>query len=174
MNKILDVERCIRAMKDLNIKGVASSSLREKVITDAIKQIQEDGSTALLKKYIGVKNYAEFGDQRYDDLYGYSPRHGDIVFSVGRTDSARKTILNENNTTEENKSDIILGSDHIYLLEAARDWKNWEEIHTSRYTNTKTIVKISLCDAITEYERLKSRISQVELMLTSATVDSHE
>lgn len=35
------------------------------------------------KYYLGVKNYDGFGDQGSDCEYGYGPRHGSIVFSIG-------------------------------------------------------------------------------------------
>jgi hypothetical protein len=38
----------------------------------------------LKTEYLGIKNYAAFGDQREDHTYGMGPRHGTIVFSIGR------------------------------------------------------------------------------------------
>lgn len=40
------------------------------------------GGQALLKQYIGAKRYEGF-HQRCDSKYGYGPKHGSIVFSVG-------------------------------------------------------------------------------------------
>jgi hypothetical protein len=61
---------------------------REYLIEEAIGRIQADPAEALKAEYLGIKNYAHFGDQRCDCSYGYGPTHGTIVFSIGRVRGA--------------------------------------------------------------------------------------
>lgn len=84
---------------------VASMPQRLRVIEDAILAIQTDQTSALSKEYMGVKNYAGFGDQRCDCSYGMGPSHGSIVFEVGRARDYNGP----------------LDSDAIYALEVFRD-----------------------------------------------------
>ena len=102
----IDIDRCLIAMQDLCVHGLCCTPMREAALASAIRMIQENPTGALKKGYVGIKNYASFGDQREDHEYGFGPRHGSIVFSIGR----RKP--------QEN---ITLGADHIYLLECVRD-----------------------------------------------------
>lgn len=101
----IDLNRCVKAMDLLDVKGVCNSAVRHSALEDAIKAIQEDGVNALMGRYFGVKNYAGFGDQRCDCQPGYGPTHGHIVFRIERR--LRDGVLNEN---------------HIYLLECVRDF----------------------------------------------------
>lgn len=75
----LDYERALRANIDLSVQGDPRGPVRHKAIEDAIRAIQTDPD-ALRERYIGVKNYASFGDQREDHNYGSGPKHGSIVF----------------------------------------------------------------------------------------------
>ena len=102
----IDINRCWVAMKDIRVRGLCNSKTREGAIASAIAQIQTDPANALKKQYVGVKNYASFGDQREDHEYGFGPRHGSIVFSIER---------------RNHKADTVLGPDHVYLLECVRD-----------------------------------------------------
>jgi hypothetical protein len=106
--KKISFDRCDRALAHLRIGGLVSSEVREKAVADAIASIQKDGVLAMSCGYIGVKNYASFGDQREDHEYGMRPRHGDIVFRIERTEAVRGGTFE-------------LGEDHIYLLECVRD-----------------------------------------------------
>jgi len=115
MSKIeIDLLRCIRGMRNIAVsgapdKGGGGEGTRIKLIEEAIGQILKDGKSALHKEYLGYKQYAGFGDQRCDCSYGTGPRHGAIVFSVGRTSDARDKAAE-------------LGRDEIYLLECVRDF----------------------------------------------------
>ncbi len=104
-----DVAKLVRAIEEIDVEGICNSPQRRKVISDAIAAIQKDGKTAMCKRYKGVKNYAGFGDQREDHDYGMGPAHGYIVFRVGRTGRGRN-------------GEVELGADHIFFLEAARDY----------------------------------------------------
>lgn len=123
--KPIDVTRCLRGMKNIYVEGApnrsSGSSLhgsRIRLIEKAISLIQADGTKAMEREYLGFKNYAGFGDQGCDGEYGMGPRHGSIVFSVGRTHSARG-------------NDTILGADEIYLLECVRDFGS-EQLKSDR------------------------------------------
>lgn len=104
--KKINWDRFDRGSKQIQVEGcVGGRRERLQVIEDAIVAIQKDGATALSSRYMGVKNYAAFGDQREDHEYGYGPAHGAIVFRVGR----------------RNKNDTVLDSDAVYMLEVLRD-----------------------------------------------------
>jgi len=103
----IDMDRFRRGASQLEIVGrPGKSKERLDVIETAILEIQAKPEVALSLKYLGVKNYAGFGDQREDHEYGYGPRHGSIVFSVGR----KRPNLNGQ-----------LDGDAIYALEILRD-----------------------------------------------------
>lgn len=104
--KKIDINRCSLAMRDIYVRGLCSSPIREGALASAIRMIQENPTGALKKGYVGVKNYASFGDQREDHEYNFGPRHGSIVFSIGRTHP---------------QESVTLGADHVYLLECVRD-----------------------------------------------------
>lgn len=108
----IDLDRVRSAMKNVSVSGLPGTPERLRAIAHAICSIQEDGSKALVNEYIGVKNYAHFGDQRSDHPYGYGPSHGWIVFSIGR--QARGA---------SRESGIVLGADEIYALECLRDFQ---------------------------------------------------
>lgn len=65
--------------------------------------------TDLNNVFFGCKNYDRWYHQREDCEYGYSPRHGSIVFAVGLQPEFRNKGL-----TEQQRSDCI------YYLEAMK------------------------------------------------------
>lgn len=79
---------------------------RVDAINDAINDIAS-GCKKIRNEYFGVKDYSGFGDQRSNCEYGYSPRHGSIVFKVGLK-SDRKIEL-----TEEMINDCIYYLENI-------------------------------------------------------------
>ena len=100
--KGIDLNRIDQALKILHVEGDptkpvhGSDQRREDTRTNAVshaKSLLASNPEALKKVYIGIKNYAHFGDQREDHDYGMGPRHGDTVFSIGLTLEARKREL---------------------------------------------------------------------------------
>lgn len=89
-----------------------SATARQQAVAYAIKVISESDDP-MAKEYIGIKNYRGFGDQREDHSYGMGPRHGSIVFSIGRKNLEEKL-------TEEQRNACI-----YYLM-------NWGKIFASR------------------------------------------
>lgn len=89
-----------------------TATARQGAIADAIKAIASSDDP-LCKEYIGVKNYEGFGDQRSDSEYGMGPRHGSIVFSIGRENRKEKL-------TEDQRNACI-----YYLM-------NWQKIYSAR------------------------------------------
>lgn len=89
------------------------TAVRPQAIADAIKAIAESDDP-LSKQYIGVKNYDGFGDQREDHSYGMGPRHGSIVFEIGRKNPACGKMIDE----ERNAC--------IYYL------MNWQKIYQAK------------------------------------------
>lgn len=66
----------------IEVRGIPTG--RGYLIEEAIRRIQADPDNALKTEYLGIKNYAHFGDQRSDHSYCMGPTHGSIVFSIGR------------------------------------------------------------------------------------------
>ncbi len=151
--KPLDIERCKRAMENLHVSGVPDSPVRLTAIEDAITEIQADGEAALKDHYIGVKQYAAFGDQRADNEYGRKPYHGEIVFQIYRTPGNFETVL---------------GSDEIYLIEAVRD------AGTLQISCGGKDREWNLCDVIMQQRNTTRELLDLCEVLGKITVESHE
>lgn len=102
----IDIERCKRAANQIVVVGAPLGSMRLALIEEAIAAIQADPENALRETYLGIKNYAHFGDQRSDHPYNCGPSHGSIVFEIAR----RRNYYG------------ALSGEHIYLLECVRDF----------------------------------------------------
>lgn len=107
----INIARCLEALKKIRVEGSPNTQERKDLVEEAIGLIQADPAGALKGQYIGFKNYAHFGDQRCDGPAGTGPRHGSIVFSIGR-----------NRSGEEVET---LDSDCIYFLEC---WREFGEV----------------------------------------------
>lgn len=65
------------------IKGKCNTPERSSLVEEAISILQ--GSDKFCEtQYMGIKNYASFGDQRSDHDYNRVPTHGSIVFKIGK------------------------------------------------------------------------------------------
>lgn len=94
----LDYARIERGRKIVAVLGKVSQpnsgfdgnngATRSKIVEDAKVELAGGGGK-LWEQYLGAKNYDGFGDQREDHRYGYGPRHGSIVFSVGLSAEVR-------------------------------------------------------------------------------------
>lgn len=80
--KVQIAESLLTLQGDLNVRGSYHSKTRLQAVECAIDDLATTGGEVLRKEYVGVKNYAGFGDQRFDCEYGYGPSHGYIVFSI--------------------------------------------------------------------------------------------
>jgi hypothetical protein len=149
----LDVERCMRASEAITVVGIPRGAVRERALEEAIATIQKDGGGAFANRYIGVKQYASFGDQREDHDYGRGPGHGVIVFSIGRTSSFRA------------RGTTGLGPDHVYFLEAVRDFG--EVIGRDKRG-------LNLDQVLRQLVEARYLINQIQTVLAAARVDSHE
>lgn len=59
---------------------------KRSVLDDAIAQIatgEKQSRSNLWSEYFGTKDYAHWHGQRSDHGYGYGPRHGSVIFSIG-------------------------------------------------------------------------------------------
>ncbi len=82
-NSGLNISTIDLARKVLSIGGVYQPTQgRDSVVSSAISDLAA-GCQHMAKRFHGVKIYSGFGEQRCDCEYGYGPRHGSIVFSVG-------------------------------------------------------------------------------------------
>jgi len=148
MGTKIDIERCAKAMRVLYVHGAP----RRALIEEAIGLIQKDPA-CLRKGYLGIKNYAHFGDQRHDSNYGYGPTHGSIVFEIGRRDRDEGPDL---------------GADEIYLLECVRDFGTIK----GKRSNLGEEATLNLCDTIKEYLDHKNTTIRYEEAIASKYVDS--
>ncbi len=80
----LDTSVTLLAEHVLAIHGTFSQAGAERVgvIEDAIADLLI-GAKKLRHEYFGTKDYAHWHGQREDHRYGYGPRHGYTIFSVG-------------------------------------------------------------------------------------------
>lgn len=157
----IDIKRCQRAMEDLKVTGIPNTGARKKVISDAIASILKDGERALLAEYMGIKNYSGFGDQREDHAYGKSPRHGTIVFSVGRQ-----------YIRHDGRPQPTLGFDHCYLLECVRDFGGME-VDDTRPGRTHEKRKINLVEVIERIEKAQKTSREGLEAINSVDYDIH-
>lgn len=157
----IDIERCRTAMKNIYMEGrpdIGHASFpeesRKAKIEKAISFIQKNGKTALQHQYLGVKNYAGFGDQGCDCEYGYGPRHGHIVFSIGRTPEARY-------------NNVELGADEIYFLECCRDFGSvlLKDGQEEKYCNLDEVLR--------RYFSVKAKMEELYGILSNAEVETH-
>ena len=78
----LDADRIARGREVVVVRGMVTPGERAKVVDDACVAVAEGGGR-LRREFFGTKNYDRWHNQRCDCVYGYGPRHGSIVFSVG-------------------------------------------------------------------------------------------
>ena len=157
----IDIDRCRRAINEIKVSGVPNSGERKKVISDAIKAILDDGETALSNRYMGVKNYSGFGDQREDHEYNRGPKHGAIVFSVGRR-----------YIKHDGRPQAKLGMDHCYLLECVRDFGSME-VNDTRPGRTHEKRKINLIEVIERIEHAQQVSREGLEAIQSVECDIH-
>jgi hypothetical protein len=153
----IDKERCLRAMEDINVGGLPIAA-RLYLIEEAITQIQASGNDALEHRYLGIKNYAGFGDQREDPEYGCGPRHGSIVFRIERTNRCRGIAK------------AILGDNHIYLLECVRDFGVCDD-HNDLANNLPT--RKNLCQILRNWRLHQKLASEYQQIIDSKEVTIH-
>jgi hypothetical protein len=146
----IDIARCTKAMQFLAISGVPRPELIEK----AIALIQKNPDDALRSGYLGIKNYAHFGDQRCDCPYGMGPKHGDIVFSIGRT---RNCLRHDA---------LAVSDDEIYYLQCYRDFGSISEKTNNIYDRVLT-----LCDVLMELKTITERRDVLMKHIDEANVE---
>lgn len=151
---MIDINRCRRALTRLKVGGIPLGTVRLEAIADAISRIQVDGWMALRGEYIGVKNYAAFGDQREDHKEGYGPRHGTTVFYIRRAGEG------------------ALGSDEIYLLECLRDFGFvLEGPPAAPYQQPP---QLNLAQVLLALDEAEAKAAKMRLYLARAAVETHE
>jgi hypothetical protein len=161
----LDIVRFRRGSEQLTVQGVPSTESRVELIEEAIRRIQADGAAALRKEFLGIKNYAAFGDQRCDCRYGMGPRHGHIVFRIGRRDRYNAGTLD---------------ADAIYFLEAVRDFVStdvdayeagwpWRGPHSQR-SDTQTL---NLQEVVKRALDCKAWLDAYDGRIKAVEVDAH-
>jgi hypothetical protein len=153
---MIDLERCRRAMKRVYIDGICNTAERANALADAIAAIQRDPINALMVEYIGIKNYSGFGDQREDHKYGYGPKHGTIVFRIGR---------------HNREAPGELGADEIYFLECARDFAGIPSFWRSNMQEQRWIANLPTC--ITAMDRMQESVDTIEKAFIAFKPETH-
>ena len=141
----VDIDRLKDAAMNIYIQGCPTTGARMALIEEAISEIQADGAAALKTRYLGIKNYAQFGDQRCDCEYGMGPRHGGIVFRVGR----------------QRNCETVMGENEIYFLLVARDNPGGFGV-AERGTR-------SLSQAIKDLEDAENKVDELRAVFSSAS-----
>lgn len=156
----IDLDRVRRGMATVYVDGVPRTAERLNLIAEAIGRIQSNPQGAFKANYLGIKNYAGFGDQRSDCGYGMGPRHGSIVFEIGRPNRGEGPLP---------------GADAVYALECLRDF-GFVEVDTEEPTSYGQNGKrhFNLFHAIKYYDKRKRQAEAVETVLVEAEVDTHE
>lgn len=140
--------------KQFQVKGIASTENRKKLVEEAIGLIQKNAEIALKKEFLGYKNYAQFSDQRCDCEYGYGPKHGTIVFSIKRSKN-----YNENKNHDEK----------IYFLKCFRDAPG-----LLRETNQHDHEKVNIQKVFREIKSLEMKSSDLQEFLDVIEVDVND
>lgn len=158
MKEKIDRDRVRRAAQDITVKGNPVG--RGSLIAEAIAAIETNGKEALSKEYFGIKNYEQFGDQREDHRYGYGPKHGCIVFRIGRT-----------NPRQEPPE---LGPDHIYLLECVRDF-GIKQVYAPELGHNPTSLyhPMNLIEVIQFGDKHAEILCKVTALFDDAMVETH-
>ena len=141
----IDIDRCRRAMKNLDIYGFPDTIERRLLIEETIRRIQESEKNLLKNTYLGIKRYAGFGDQREEYSYGFGPVHGVLVFSIKRTHQGKSTIF---------------GKDEIYLLECTRDFQPGSD-------------KLNLLECICQLDVLTTVLQSINQHISSQNIHIH-
>lgn len=122
---MLDQKKIDFAYSVLEIRGryERAGEDRESVIRDAVAQIAtgivKDSYSDLRSRYFGTKSYAHWHGQRSDHPYGYGPKHGSTIFSVGLHSDYREGGV-EGLTDEQREAAIYLLT-RLEAVQAAED-----------------------------------------------------
>lgn len=139
---MIDLEKISKSR--LVLKGICNNSKRLEMVEMAIKSITEKNNP-WIKTYWGFKNYAGFGDQDISGTsYGYGPKHGSVVFSIGL------------NQKSQNLDNLSLGENEIYHLLCFRDFKGFRVSGDNKY-NT-----LSLSALLYQYNETKKKLEELK------------
>ena len=100
-----DIEIVMNAERFIEIEGFKKYYGNENPTTvgcldEAITDVAS-GFKSLRERYFGCKNYDRWVCQRCDADYGYGPKHGYIVFSIGLKHEWRKEIEIKDSDVED-------------------------------------------------------------------------
>ena len=99
-------------------EGSAVSDRRAQAVRDARNDLV-NGALKLRHRYIGIKNYDSFGDQREDHEYGNVPRHGRIVFMIELASDVRDRLNGGGVLTNAEIEDALYVLVSLGVVEAA-------------------------------------------------------
>lgn len=81
----LDSDQIALAETVLCVHGsyASAGADRASALHDAIKELSLNGGGKLWEQHFSTKNYDRWHGQRSDHGYGYGPKHGYLIFSIG-------------------------------------------------------------------------------------------
>lgn len=87
----LDSDQIALAETVLRVHGSYASAGEDRAsaLHDAIKELSLHGGGKLWEQHFSTKNYDRWHGQRSDHGYGYGPKHGSLIFSIGLLDETR-------------------------------------------------------------------------------------
>jgi hypothetical protein len=127
---------------EISTQGFCTTKKREALVEIAISKLQTNPEDWAKEEYFGIKNYAQFGDQRADCSYGMGPTHGSIVFRIGRGENF-----------DPGKKDL-----YVEYLIYFRDFRN-------DLVKRKEWGYLDLHDTIREHAYLTERLSMISKIL---------
>jgi hypothetical protein len=118
-----DLARIALAEKTLAVLGsyAKAGQDRASVVSDAIAQIatgEKQGYRGLWLEAFNTKDYAHWHGQRSDHEYGFGPKHGSIIFSVGLSSQVRQREVKE--LTDAEKDACVYYLTNLERIQAAR------------------------------------------------------
>ena len=101
----IDTSRVLQAEHVISVRGLYCDAGDEKghVIEKAISELLKGGGI-LFKEYLGTKDYDRWHGQYIECDYGFSPRHGAVIFRVELT---RAILEQKKPLTQEQIDDAI-------------------------------------------------------------------
>ena len=116
LDRGMDLKQVAIGMDALQIRGTfeRGGDARESVVKGAIKELTEGGGI-LFRDYFGTKSYDRWHGQRSDHEYGFGPKHGSIIFSIGLSAS----VLKAGSMTSEQVDAALYVLQHLSSIQSA-------------------------------------------------------
>lgn len=119
-----DLDRIALAESVLAVRGNYAKAGQDRagVVRDAVAQIatgEKQGYRGLWREAFNTKDYSGWHGQRSDHEYGFGPRHGSIIFSVGLRLEVRNRDPQE--LTDAEKEACVYYLTNLERIQSARE-----------------------------------------------------